>query len=312
MEKERINLIARETLKYMVENQIPVSPENYEKWFNVFKEAIYYEIPLTDSNLKELFRQKYLRFDPVKSTDNVPKKYVYRVLDDIDTSLLELINKVEEKERKIKEEKKIIRLSEDKEVVLKFVDNLAEEIIDIKDDLQKERVLIEEAKERVATTKVKSLSVIPGLKDGIQFEKDLKALLKTPKSEFCILYLNVDDMKILNEKYGEEAVNAILKKLGDILQIHLPAETPIYYIGNGEYAILLKFVDKKSAEELANKLKNVIQNKIFRYERYSFKITVTIAVVQRKKQDDYNSLLTRIQKCIEKGKKSGKNCVVSV
>ncbi len=311
MDREQVNCIAKETLKYMVENKIPVSPENYEKWFHVFKEALYYEIPLTDTNLKELYRQKYLRYDPSKAKDSVPKKYVYRVLDELDTSLLELINKVERKEKRIKEEKNLVKLSKDKELMLKFVDDIAEEIVDIKDDLQKERMLVEEAKERVVNTRIKNLTTIPGLKDGLQFEKDLKTLLGINDSTFSVIYLDIDNLKLINEKYGMEAGNIIIKKIGEILQKNLSEETDIYYTGNGEYAIILKDVSKEESVELANKLSQIIQNKSFKYGSYIFKVTVTFAIVQKTEIEDIKSFLTKIQKLIEKGKSLGKNQVVS-
>jgi len=97
------------------------------------------------------------------------------------------------------------------------------------------------------------------------------------KIKSTLLFIDLDGFKKYNDTYGHIAGNRLLETTGNIL-LHTTRrfiDWP-FRIGGDEFAVLMEFSDKKSAEALAQRLKNR-----FKKETRS-KLSLTIGVSEIK------------------------------
>jgi diguanylate cyclase (GGDEF)-like protein len=70
---------------------------------------------------------------------------------------------------------------------------------------------------------------------------------------FSLLLLDVDDFKLVNDRYGHPHADAILKRVAAILQDARPGDRP-YRVGGDEFALSLAHTDAQGARILARRL----------------------------------------------------------
>ena len=75
----------------------------------------------------------------------------------------------------------------------------------------------------------------------------------------CLLYLDIDGMKLLNDRHGHATGDAALMKLADILQQNIRASDLVGRLGGDEFGVLLAQANRKTAEEKASRLQDLIQ-----------------------------------------------------
>jgi diguanylate cyclase (GGDEF)-like protein len=100
---------------------------------------------------------------------------------------------------------------------------------------------------------------------------------KRTKMKSTLLFMDLDGFKKYNDTYGHLAGNRLLELMGNIL-LHSTrryVDWP-FRIGGDEFAVLMEFSDRKSAEALAHRLKNR-----FEKETHS-EVTLTIGVSEIK------------------------------
>jgi diguanylate cyclase (GGDEF)-like protein len=70
---------------------------------------------------------------------------------------------------------------------------------------------------------------------------------------FSLLLLDVDDFKLVNDRYGHPQGDAILKRVADVLRQARPGDRP-YRVGGDEFALSLAHTDADGARILARRL----------------------------------------------------------
>ena len=97
------------------------------------------------------------------------------------------------------------------------------------------------------------------------------------KIKSTLLFIDLDGFKKYNDTYGHIAGNKLLEAMGDILlrSTRKFVDWP-FRIGGDEFAVLMEFSDKKSAEALARRLKNRLKR-----ETHG-KVTLTIGISEIK------------------------------
>jgi diguanylate cyclase (GGDEF)-like protein len=70
---------------------------------------------------------------------------------------------------------------------------------------------------------------------------------------FALILLDVDDLKLINDRHGHQHGDAILKRVADVLRQARPGDRP-YRVGGDEFALLLAHTEADGAEALAKRL----------------------------------------------------------
>lgn len=98
---------------------------------------------------------------------------------------------------------------------------------------------------------------LTGLHNYAYFESEIKtevARAKRYETSLCLLLLDLDGFKLVNDTLGHRAGNDVLREVGQILQKRLRASDLVARFGGDEFAILLHRTDLDDGQRVAGNL----------------------------------------------------------
>ncbi len=116
-----------------------------------------------------------------------------------------------------------------------------------------------------------------------QFKKQLDLALESARvhgQEHALLYVDLDQFKIINDTCGHVAGDELLKQLGKLMKHELREQDLVSRMGGDEFGILLRQCTLDEAVELARKVHNAIKEYRFVWNDQRFVISSSIGVVQ--------------------------------
>jgi diguanylate cyclase (GGDEF)-like protein len=199
----------------------------------------------------------------------------------------------------------------------KIVDELANELAEMYSDETLEKMEAQEraTKAQEETIKAQKEKLIDGL-TGLRKKEALKAEIprilaqgKRNKGKCCLLMIDVDEFKMINDTHGHLAGDQALKKVADVL-IKSSRETDIVYRYAGdEFTILLINSDIKGAEAMIGRIKNNL-DKVNEESEFNITLSIGISSVDYSNEDedkDKDKLIKEADVAMYNVKKLGKN-----
>ena len=122
---------------------------------------------------------------------------------------------------------------------------------------------------------------LTGLVNRREFEKRLETLLKsaTEESQHCLLFMDLDQFKIVNDTSGHPAGDELLRQLAGLLHTKVRASDVLARLGGDEFGILLEGCPLDKAKELANELLESIRLFRFIWQDKTFTIGASVGIV---------------------------------
>lgn len=147
------------------------------------------------------------------------------------------------------------------------------------------------------------------------FDTKLKELIfehKRYEHNFYLAICDIDDFKRVNDTYGHDVGDKILKMVASTLRSNVRATDFVARWGGEEFVILLTHADENSAVKAMEKLRILIKKSFLSLdEGTNIEITMTFGITIFKEDDTEETVLTRADNLLRTGKKAGKNRVVS-
>lgn len=148
------------------------------------------------------------------------------------------------------------------------------------------------------------------LDNGNRYFESLKKVnywrRKNEIRDLSVIFIDIDDFKKINDKYGHQKGDQVLKSFASFLKENFRKTDIIGRWGGEEFVVLLinvpYFLTKKKAETVRKKIEKSSFSKI--------KITASLGVVCYKKEKSLIDLLNKADKLMYLAKKTGKNRVV--
>ncbi|WP_019584240.1 EAL domain-containing protein [Thioalkalivibrio sp. ALE16] len=122
---------------------------------------------------------------------------------------------------------------------------------------------------------------LTGLPNRVEFERRLEYLVEHARLEgveHALLYLDLDQFKLVNDTCGHPAGDALLEQLSDTLRNILRSSDTLARLGGDEFGVLLPTCDITQAEQIADKLRSAISESRFEWGRRRFSVGVSIGV----------------------------------
>ncbi len=138
------------------------------------------------------------------------------------------------------------------------------------------------------------------------FNQQLEKLIKENEMAIIVV-MDLDDFKFINDTYGHQVGDSVLKEFSSIVQHNIRADDIFSRWGGEEFLLLLKNTDIDHALTKIEALKVLIDAHIFTGHKH---LTSSFGVAKLEKSDDQHSVLQRADKALYEAKKSGKNCIV--
>jgi len=123
-----------------------------------------------------------------------------------------------------------------------------------------------------------------------------------------MIIMDLDNFKTINDSFGHAAGDAALKQIGQILLKRLRKSDVFARIGGEEFGMLLPLTPLSVAAQLAEELRQAIENEVVSYEDQSFSITASFGVTSG--ICDIDAIVRQADLAMYKSKASGRNTVI--
>jgi diguanylate cyclase (GGDEF)-like protein len=123
---------------------------------------------------------------------------------------------------------------------------------------------------------------------------------------FSMIMFDVDDFKSINDTYGHDNGDYILKAIVNDVKHHIRSSDVICRIGGEEFAVILTETNLEEACRVAEKIRSAIASQRYIAEQ---KVTISVGVDVFEEKYDFNIFYRAVDSLLYKSKQSGKNCV---
>lgn len=138
--------------------------------------------------------------------------------------------------------------------------------------------------------------------------KELCDTYKSSKKRFSILMADIDNFKLINDTYGHQVGDKVLKDVAGCVKQNVRGKDIVARYGGEEIIIVLRDIDKEEARIIADRIRHSIS--ILSVD--GINVTVSIGIVTFGVDScDRENLINVADKCLYKAKSIGKNQVVS-
>lgn len=144
-------------------------------------------------------------------------------------------------------------------------------------------------------------------------EKFGEILLRAERynEKFSLVLIDIDFFKKVNDTYGHQVGDIVLKKVASILKSTARKVDIVARYGGEEFAIICVNDDKKNASKFAERLRREIENTTIIFDSGKLHVTASIGVASYPEDGkDKESLVERADKALYQAKHEGRNRVI--
>lgn len=149
---------------------------------------------------------------------------------------------------------------------------------------------------------------------GIFNRRGFVDTLKTKTAEIAIenkkmvfVLFDLDHFKNINDKYGHDAGDMVLKKTVHQVKSQLRESDIFGRYGGEEFVILLSDVDVKNAQSIVERMRESIEKMHCLYEAQEISITASFGLIEMKEFDSFDKVFIEVDQALYDAKKDGRN-----
>ena len=136
-------------------------------------------------------------------------------------------------------------------------------------------------------------------------------LSKLSSQPVCLLMVDLDHFKLINDQFGHPAGDLVLKSFADCCTHTFPRRSDfVARYGGEEFAIVLQETAADAARMLGERLLQATRSLYLNYENQELRVTVSIGLAELGIADDAGSWLRRADSALYRAKESGRNRLV--
>lgn len=124
---------------------------------------------------------------------------------------------------------------------------------------------------------------LTGLINRREFEERLSSALTAVKKEdqhdYALLYMDLDQFKVVNDTCGHAAGDLLLRQVAELIQARVRATDLVARLGGDEFALLLTDCSLRQATEVADLLREAVAEFRFSWQDSSMQVGVSIGIV---------------------------------
>lgn len=125
-----------------------------------------------------------------------------------------------------------------------------------------------------------------------------------------VITFDIDHFKKINDGYGHPGGDFILRELGQLMQSKLVRSNDYFArYGGEEFVIILQATPIKTAQEVAERIRQTVEGHLFVFENKLIKVTISIGVSTWIAQDTWDKVYGRADQALYQSKQGGRNRV---
>ena len=134
---------------------------------------------------------------------------------------------------------------------------------------------------------------------------------KRSNKSYSIAIGDIDNFKAVNDSYGHDCGDMVLKKIADIMRSTVRHQDYVARWGGEEFLLLLPETDSIGARTVAEKIRADVENVSFQCLGSSFSITMSFGVSQLHGiAEDMQETIKNADRALYRAKNAGKNIVI--
>ncbi len=135
----------------------------------------------------------------------------------------------------------------------------------------------------------------------------LLLLSKRDKKKTSLVFLDIDNFKSINDTFGHQVGDEVLKLFTSIIKAHLREVDLVGRWGGEEFTILLIDCNLDEAQVIIEKLKISIQESRSLHHLAKRSVTASFGIAQAAQDDNTDTIIQRADKAMYRSKEEGKN-----
>lgn len=211
-------------------------------------------------------------------------------LSDVQKKLINTINKMED------------TIKESKQALSNNIENL-QTLNKQVESLQKELVAAKEEK------KVDFLTTLLNRQAYQEEAKKLEEQFLTSKTNFALIFIDLDRFKDINDAYGHACGDAILKNFASLLKDSTKQDDIVARYGGEEFILLKNYQNEMEIQRFIKEIQEILSNYIFVYNKQQIRITFSAGVTFRNKYLNFEVTQDIADKLLYRAKEQGRNKV---
>jgi len=325
----------RKTVSKIKELKIPATPENYSLWYDYFSGRKPDLIIALNKHLKgnapftaEVNTIFYERFFGHGADHQLAEiRNAIRSLIELLHEHLNLLDEgMGDYEQVLKSYEEQLQQDPDIHALNKLVSNLVIETQKNREtnkkaqknisDLNNEIEEMQQCLERLSEEALED--VLTGVANRRAFDREIEKLIESKntykESEHCLLLLDIDRFKLVNDKHGHLVGDRVLRFVAQMIKKSVKGADFVARFGGEEFAVIFPNTNYQGGLSVANTIITTVANQKLTLNKQGLKlgkVTLSGGLSLVQEGDTAHCLLERADQCLYQAKSKGRNTIVS-
>ncbi|MDD3217978.1 MAG: EAL domain-containing protein [Lachnospiraceae bacterium] len=143
-----------------------------------------------------------------------------------------------------------------------------------------------------------------------QFHNDLNQIVQNFDNLYGLLLIGVDDFKHINDSFGFEFGNKVLRRIASIITAIKTSDTSIYRLDGDKFACICPGFGEEELRNFADRLHNVLASQMIVENRTLYLSYSTGALISTQANQDRDMIFSDLEYALETAKHKGRGHVV--
>lgn len=186
------------------------------------------------------------------------------------------------------------------------VNSVNQELSNLSRELTKKNIALKKANEKITElTRTDPLTDLANRRFFNERLEEMVSLSQRKSQPLSLIMTDLDNFKSINDKYGHDIGDKVLKAYADLLKSHVRPEDLVSRFGGEEFMIILPLTTPEDAYKIAERIRITLSEKDIL--KNGVKITASFGVCSLKKEENIDSFIKRVDIALYKAKESGRN-----
>lgn len=142
-------------------------------------------------------------------------------------------------------------------------------------------------------------------------EKELARASRVP-ADLCLLLIDLDHFKRINDRYGHPAGDAILQHVASLLLSHIRATDTVARLGGEEFIVLMPHTPVEGALALAEKLRQALHDQVLNWQGAPIPVSASIGVcgIAAQQSTTFDAMYSAADQALYAAKHQGRDRVI--
>ncbi|GAK51795.1 response regulator receiver modulated diguanylate cyclase [Candidatus Moduliflexus flocculans] len=185
-----------------------------------------------------------------------------------------------------------------------------EELKKINQELQEtNQKLLDSQQQLERMARIDPLTELANRRDMTERLEQEKQHSERSGASFAVVICDIDNFKQVNDNYGHDCGDIVLKSVARLLQANIRAQDHVARWGGEEFLLLLTDTNDSGAAKFAERVRAAIANEPYQYQNQALAITMTFGISMCQADKGIHLCLKEADQALYQGKEHGKNRV---